>query len=132
MPIQLRVDDPRLDAYRPFVGGYDTPHAVGEIDDEAPTERFSGQTCAGTSGMDRNLILAGVLKAGRHVRRRTGTNNTQRPDLIDARIARIELQKNLVAVDFPGYETPQVFLDPLMFLVHRTTYDLGLEARAAN
>jgi hypothetical protein len=67
--------------------------------------------------MDRNALRRGVFEARRHVRHRSRPDHTQRTDLVDAGVARIELKKDIVAPHVAGNSPAKVCLNPLSLLI---------------
>ena len=50
----------------------DAAEKLGEIQHQPGAERFAGHAAAGTTGMDGDVLLGGIVQAGRHVGRTSG------------------------------------------------------------
>ena len=121
LPIQLAVYDARLNANTILVHADDSSHGVGEIQDEARTERFAGQARSGSARVERDLVLGRVLHARHDIRYAARPDHAQRLDLVDARVAGVHLEKDVVAAHFAVQTPSQIGLDPLSFLIHGAT-----------
>ena len=67
--------------------------------------------------MDGNLFLRSVLGTGGHIGCRTRPNDRQRLDLVDASVAGVELDVQVVTPDLTRDEPPEIFLNSLALLV---------------
>ena len=64
------------------------------------------------------MVLGGIFDAGHDVGQRARANDGQRLDLVDAGVAGVELQEDVVAADVALDESAQVVLDSFPFLIH--------------
>ena len=94
-------------------------HVAGEIDDQPSSQRSAGQTGAAPPCVQRNLVRRGVAHRRRHVVHRPRSHNAQRSDLVDARVAGVELHEQIVAANFAGNLSAQIRFDALSFDIHR-------------
>ena len=115
--IEPFVDQTRLHPHPVLAGVFHPPKVLRKIDDQAPAKQCAGRARAGAAGVERNLLLGGILHAGSHVGGGAGADHAQRLDLVDARVARIHLQEQVVATDVAGNQPSQVVLNPLALLV---------------
>ena len=117
MGVEPFVDCTRLHANRL---GVDAEHAAkmpGEVQHQPRSERPAGRTRSGPSGVYRDLFFGGVLERSRHVGGGSGANHTQRLDLVDAPVAGVQLQEDVVAANLAGHQTPKIGLNPFALLV---------------
>ena len=68
--------------------------------------------------MDRQVILGRVANDRDHVVDRSRPHDAQRPQLVDAGVARVELRENVIAADVALHESAQVFFNSLLVWVH--------------
>ena len=64
------------------------------------------------------MILGRVADGGDDVVERPRPHDAQRPQLVDARVARVELRENVVAADVALQQAAQVFFDSLLVWIH--------------
>ncbi len=119
MLVEPLVDNPRLDADLLVAGGDHAAEMAGEVEDQALSQRFSGQSRTGTAGVERDLLLRRVLNAGHDVGRRARPDHAQRSDLVNAGVAGEQLQEHVVATDLSVDEAPQVVLDAFALLIEK-------------
>ena len=74
---------------------------------------------SGAAGVERQFLFGGVLQARRHVGGRTRPDHGQRLDLIDAGVAGIELEEQIVATHVAAHQSAKIVLDAFSDLVHR-------------
>jgi hypothetical protein len=68
--------------------------------------------------MNRQLVLGGIFDAGNDVGECPRPHDRLRPNFINARVGRVQLQENVVAPDVAFNEPPQVGLNSFPFRVH--------------
>ena len=95
----------------------DAAEEAGEVDHQSRAERFAGGAAAGPAGVDGDALFRGVLQAGRRVRRPPRPHHGQRLDLVNARVGRVKLQRDLVATDLARDQSAQVVLDSRTLLM---------------
>ncbi len=61
VPIELTEHNTRLHRYGVAVNAHNPAHRLAEIDDQPSTERFAGQAGARAAGVQRDVLLGGVL-----------------------------------------------------------------------
>ncbi len=74
--------------------------------------------------MQGDPFVAGIADTGHDVGRGARADHSQRPDLVDATVARVELEEYVIATDLPRDQSAQVVLDAcslLIELAHRAT-----------
>ena len=118
MFVQSSMDHARLQPDTVGVGLEDAPHVAGEVDNDARSERFTGQSGAGSAGMDRQLVFRRVAHHRHHVGERPRPDHGHRADLEDAGVAGVELQEDVVATDVSLHQPAQVVFNSLAFLIH--------------
>jgi hypothetical protein len=65
------------------------------------------------------VIVGSVADRGNDIRQRPRTNYTRWPKLVDAPITCVELREDIVAADIALQQTAKIFLDSLLFWIHR-------------
>jgi hypothetical protein len=68
--------------------------------------------------VDREVIFACVVYRGDNVGHAPRPHNTERPQLVNARITGVELRENVVAADIALQQTAKIFFDSLLICVH--------------
>ena len=116
--IERGEHDARLHADAVALVGHDAAEVAREIDDQPAAERLAGQAGAGAAGVDRQMILGRVADRGDHVVDRPRPHDAQRPQLVDAGVAGVELREEVVAADVALQQAAQVFFDSLLVWVH--------------
>ena len=109
--------DARLHADRIRIAADDAPQVLGEINHQPGAERLAGHAAAGAAGVERDVIVGGILHAGRDVGRGPRTHHAQRPDFVDAAVAGEELAKQVVAAHVAGNQPAEVFLNSLALVI---------------
>ena len=113
------MDNAGLHSGRVFGHRADPIHIARKIDNDSLAERFAGQAGACTAWMDRYFVFCRILHTGNHIVNLPWPNDRQRTDFIDARIARVKLQIEIVAEYIACQQAAQIFLNTYLFLIHR-------------
>ena len=116
--IQVRLHHARLHANCATARWVNSSHISGEVNDQASSQRLSGQAAAAAARIHGQFVLVTIFQQLRHVASRTRPSYPQRLDLIDAGIAGIELRVKRIAMHVPFDEAPQVGLNVNLFWVH--------------
>ena len=112
------MHDAGLDADRFGIGAHDAAHRFGEIENQTGAQRFAGQAGACAARMDGNSLFGGVADDGGDVGGIARPHHAQRLDLIDAGVAGVQLNEQIVAPHVAGDESAQVVLNSLAFGIH--------------
>ncbi len=126
--IEPLVDDSRLDPDHAIVDGDDAAKIARAIEDQAPPQRAARGAGSASPRMHRNPLRRRVFQTRRNVGRGPGPHHSDGPDLVDARVSRVELQENVVASHITSNSPSQVCLDPFSQLVEFGHGDNGPES----
>ena len=118
MGIQYRMDHTGLQTNRFGVGAENPPHVAGEIDHDAAAKRFASQARAGTARLNRQFLFRRVFHDRRNIGRRSGPNHGLRFQFVDAGVAGVKLQEDVVAANIASDQSAKVFLNALPLGIH--------------
>ena len=118
MRIQHRMDHAGLQTNRLGIGAENPPHVAREIDHDAAAQRFAGQARASAAWLNWQLFLRRVFHDGRNVGGGSGPNHGLGFQFVDAGVAGVKLQEDVVAANIAGDQSAQVFLNALPLGIH--------------
>lgn len=116
--VEVSVHDPRLDAHAIALHVEHAAHVAREVEHQPGAERFARKPGARAAREHRQVVFGGVLDAGHDVGQRARPDHGQGPDFVDAGVAGVELQEDVVAADVAFDESAQIVLDSFPVLVH--------------
>ena len=111
--------DARLNTGPRGVDHQDAAKVSREIDHQPAAERLAGQPGAGPAGMNREMVFGGVPHGGDDVLDVARPHDAQRPQLVDARVAGVELREQVVAANFALHEAAKILFNSLALCVHQ-------------
>ena len=121
-----RQNDAGLHANPTVLHGQNAAEIAVEIEDQPATKGFAGQARAGAAGVNRQVVFRRIAHGGDNVVHRARTNHAQRLQLINARVAGVELCRHVVAKHVALQQATQVFFDSLLVGIHGQISDFGL------
>jgi len=104
---------PSLDTNCVFIDADDAPQVFREVKHHARPQGAAGRAGAGSAGVDRDALFAGVFHTGDDVGDRAGLDDHRRTDFVNAPVASVKLQMDVIAKDLAGDQAAKVVLNAL-------------------